>query len=149
MAPLKQKGDRAELEVARDLIRRGFRIAFPYGEDWDFDLIVARPGRETLERVQVKYAAAKDGVIEVRPCSHSLTNGRVRRTKMYTATTIDWLAVYDAVTNCCYYVGAAELGAGMRQLTLRLDPPKNCQHAGIRYASDYVDPEPVVRGRLR
>ena len=49
MAPLKQKGDRAEIEVARDLIRRSFRIAIPYGEDWDFDLIFARPGSEKLE----------------------------------------------------------------------------------------------------
>ena len=53
MAPLKQKGDRAELEVARDLIRRGYRIAFPYGEDWDFDLIFQRPNSSRLERVQV------------------------------------------------------------------------------------------------
>lgn len=35
MAPLKLKEDHAEIEVARDLIRRGFRIAIPYGEDWD------------------------------------------------------------------------------------------------------------------
>jgi hypothetical protein len=44
MAPLKLKGDRAEIEVARDLIRRGFRIAIPYGENWDFDLIFQRRG---------------------------------------------------------------------------------------------------------
>jgi hypothetical protein len=37
MAALKLKGDQAEIEVARDLIRRGFRIAIPYGEDWNFD----------------------------------------------------------------------------------------------------------------
>ena len=43
MAPLKLKGDRAEIEVARDLIRRDYRIAIPYGEDWNFDLIFARP----------------------------------------------------------------------------------------------------------
>jgi hypothetical protein len=37
--------------VAADLMRRGYKIAFPYGEDWDFDLIVCRDGT-TLERVQ-------------------------------------------------------------------------------------------------
>ena len=63
MAPLKLKGDRAEIEVARDLVRRGFRIAIPYGEDWDFDLIFARPGHDELERVQVKHVTAKNGVI--------------------------------------------------------------------------------------
>ncbi len=40
MAPLKQKGDLAEMMVAADLLRRGHRIAFPHGEDWDYDLIV-------------------------------------------------------------------------------------------------------------
>ena len=67
MAPLKLKGDRAEIEVARDLIRRGFRIAIPYGEDWNFDLIFARPGSERLERVQVKHTMARDGVIRCDP----------------------------------------------------------------------------------
>ena len=42
MAPLKQKGDTAELAVALDLRRRGYRICFPYGEDSDYDLIVEK-----------------------------------------------------------------------------------------------------------
>jgi PD-(D/E)XK nuclease superfamily protein len=47
----KAKGDLAELKVAADLRARGYKIAIPYGEDWDFDLIVCR--REgALERVQ-------------------------------------------------------------------------------------------------
>ncbi len=53
MAPLKQKGDLAEMLVAADLVRRGYKVALPFGEDWDYDLIVERDGR--LERVQVKY----------------------------------------------------------------------------------------------
>jgi Holliday junction resolvase-like predicted endonuclease len=53
MAPLKQKGDLAEMLVAADLVRRGYKVALPFGEDWDYDLIVDRDGR--LERVQVKY----------------------------------------------------------------------------------------------
>lgn len=42
MAPLKQKGDLAELAVALDLRRRGYRIAFPYGEDSDYDVTTVR-----------------------------------------------------------------------------------------------------------
>ena len=38
----KAKGDLAELKVAADLRARGYRIAIPYGEDWDFDLILCR-----------------------------------------------------------------------------------------------------------
>ena len=140
MAPLKQKGDRAELEVARDLIRRGFRIAFPYGEDWDFDLIFQRPGGGALERVQVKYAESKGVVVPVRCRSHSLTNGRVRRTKHYTARTIEWLAVYDVSTDRCFYLPAEELGSGRSVLHLRLQDTRNGQTIGIRYAEDYASP---------
>ena len=143
MAPLKQKGDRAEIEVARDLIKRGFRLAIPYGEDWDFDLIFARPNSEQLERVQVKYTESRDGVICVKCFSHSLTNGKVRRTKKYTSATVDWLGVYDRTTDRCYYVSAGVLGSeGRKQLHLRLTPARNGQRSGIRFAEDYVDLAP-------
>ena len=145
VAPLKLKGDRAEIEVARDLIRRGFRIAIPYGEDWDFDLIFSRPGSDQLERVQVKHCTSDGRVLEVRACSHSLTNGKVRRTKRYTAATIDWLAAYDPVTDCCYYLPAHELGTGMSYVSLRLTPTRNSQVVGIRHARDYLDPKPPAQ----
>lgn len=87
------------MKIAADLLRRGHRIAFPFGEDWDYDLILCRG--ECLERVQVKHARSDGHVIEVKCCSHSLTNGRVRRTKHYTSETIDLLAVYDPETDRC------------------------------------------------
>ena len=136
MAPLKQKGDLAELMVAADLRRRGHKIAIPYGEDWDYDLIVCRDG--ALERVQVKHAVSRDGVLPVRCRSHSLTNGRVRATKRYTAATVDWIAVHDAATHRCFYVPAAELGDGRAVLHLRLAPARNTQQRGTRPAEDYL-----------
>jgi PD-(D/E)XK endonuclease len=85
MASLKMKGDLAELKVATDLLERGYKIAIPYGEDWDFDLIIERHG--ALERVQVKHAKSNGEFIPVRCRSQSLTNGKVRKTKRYTAET--------------------------------------------------------------
>ena len=41
----KAKGDCAELAVAHDLLHRSHKVALPYGEDWDYDLIVAREAR--------------------------------------------------------------------------------------------------------
>jgi hypothetical protein len=143
MAPLKLKGDRAELEVARDLIRRGFRIAIPYGEDWDFDLIFQRPASNQLERVQVKHAASRGDVIPVRTRSESLTNGRVRQVKRYTSSMIDWMAVYNPDTDRCYYVSATELKDGRDELSLRLRPTRNGQRVGIRHAADYRNPYPA------
>ena len=70
MATTKTKGDLAELMVATDLVRKGYKIAIPYGEDWDFDLIVCRD--ERLERVQVKYTQS-DG-----RCDHGAGARRIR-----------------------------------------------------------------------
>ena len=113
MASLKTKGDLAELKVAADLIERGYRVAIPFGEDNDFDLILCRGNK--LERVQVKYTRSNGEVIAVKCYSDSLTNGRVRQTKRYTAATIDWLAVYDATTSRCFYIPASDLGSGRKR----------------------------------
>lgn len=122
--------------VAADLVRRGYQIAIPYGEDWDYDLIVCREG--ALERVQVKYTRSDGIVIAVKCQSHSLTNGKVRATKRYTAEMIDWIAVYDITTDRCYYVPASELGDGRAYLHLRIAPTRNNQQVGIRAAADYL-----------
>jgi hypothetical protein len=136
MAPLKQKGDLAELMVAADLRRRGFKIALPYGEDWDYDLIIERHGN--LERIQVKYCASRGTVVFVKCYSHSLTNGRVRATKRYTADTVDWIAVWDATTATVYYVPSSQFD-GHSQLTLRLAPTRNNQSKRIRRAADFLE----------
>lgn len=130
-------GDLAEIMVAADLLRRGHKIAIPYGEDWDYDLILRRDGGR-LERIQCKYTRSDGAIVIVRCRSHSLTSGRIRATKHYTQREIDWIAVYDATTDRCYYVPAAELGDGRCELSLRLAPSKNNQRVGIRPAVDYL-----------
>jgi len=133
----KAKGDLAELKVATDLRARGYKIAFPYGEDWDFDLILCRDNG-ALERVQVKYAQSDGRVVTIRTRSHSLTNGKVRATKYYTAALVDWIAAWDPLHDRCYYVPASELGEGMNSLQLRLVPALNNQIRGVRLATDYT-----------
>ena len=139
MASLKTKGDLAELKIAADLIERGYRVAIPFGEDNDFDLILIREDR--LERVQVKYARSDGNVVPVRCRSASLTNGKVKQIKRYTSATIDWLAVYDVTTKRCFYIPATELGTGMDLIHLRLTDARNGQRRGIRFADDYLAPE--------
>jgi hypothetical protein len=136
VAPLKQLGDTAELAVALDLRRRGYRVAFPFGEDCDYDLIVDRDG--SLERVQVKHTRSDGEVVIVRCRSQSLTNGKVRATKRYTPDTIEWLAVYDATSGRCLYVPASELAGGRSELRLRVTPARNGQRRRIRDAADYA-----------
>lgn len=135
---LKGRGDLAELMVAADLRRRGFGVAIPFGEDHDFDLILIRD--DQLERVQVKYTASDGVVVKVKCFSHSLTSGKIRKTKRYTPAIIDLLAVYDETSARCYYIPAAELGNGRSSLHLRLQPALNGQRLGTRTAADYLSP---------
>jgi PD-(D/E)XK endonuclease len=133
----KAKGDLAELMVATDLRKRGYKIAFPYGEDWDFDLILCR-ANGALERVQVKHAQSDGRVVTIRTRSCSLTNGKVKTVKLYTSATIDWLAAWEPNLDRCYYIPATELGGGMNTLSLRLVPTLNGQARRIRLAADYT-----------
>jgi hypothetical protein len=139
MAPLKTKGDLAGLKVAADLAARGCCISIPFGEDCDYDLIADYEGR--LHRVQVKHTTSDGRIVVVRCRSHSLTKGKVRFVKRYTAAMVDWIAAYDCTTERCYYLPSRELGDGRNTLTLRLQPAQNCQRIGIRNVSDYTDPD--------
>jgi PD-(D/E)XK endonuclease len=139
MASLKRKGDLAELKVATDLIDRGCQISIPFGEDCDYDLIADKGGE--LHRIQVKYTESDGSIVVVRCRSHSLTNGKVRQVKQYTAKTIDWIAVYDRTSDRCYYCPASELGNGRSHMSLRLTPALNGQRIGIRPAEDYLEPD--------
>jgi hypothetical protein len=136
MAPLKQKGDLAELMVAADLRRRGYRICIPFGEDCDYDLVIERHGK--LERVQVKHVVSNGCIVSVSCVSHSLTKGRVKATKRYTAETVDWIAVWDARTGISYYMPSTVFD-GHQQLILRLTPARNNQRLRIRDARDFLE----------
>ncbi len=89
--------------------------------------------------MQVKHARSHGRVILVRCRSFSLTNGGVREVRKYTAATVDWIAVWDATTNRCFYVAATELGDGRAVLHLRLAPAGNNQRRGVRLAEDYAE----------
>jgi PD-(D/E)XK endonuclease len=139
MATLKQKGDLAELKVAADLVGRGCQIAIPFGEDSDYDLIADFGGR--LHRVQVKFTVSDGRIVRVNCRSHSITKGKLRTTKRYTASMVDWIAVYDLTSDRCYYCPSRLLGAGRSELRLRLTPARNGQRLGIREAEAYTDPD--------
>jgi hypothetical protein len=128
----KQLGDIAEAAIMADVLRRGYRVLLPYGEDWPFDLMVLRNG--IYERVQCKYGRS-DGRVLVAKCD-STNNWSVIR---YTKATIDVLAVWDSTTGRCFYIPAEELGDGRRSINLRTAPTLNNQVLGIRWAETYAE----------
>jgi hypothetical protein len=132
VAPTKQLGDIAEAAVMADVLRRGYRVLLPYGEDWPFDLVVVKNGE--FHRVQVKHGRSSNGVL-IAKCTS--TNNWV--TLKYTKDVIDVLAIWDSTTGRCFYIPAEELGAGRAMMNLRLDPARNNQVRGIRWAERYTE----------
>lgn len=125
------KGDYAELMVGADLGRQGHGVAVPFGHAWPFDLLILRADTGAIEKVQVKYSTAKDGAFDVRCTSNSAwVNYR------YTAEDVDWIAVFESTTESCFYL-PSDVWDGMARLKLRLEPTRNHQAKGVRWASQF------------
>ncbi len=127
-------GDVGELAVLSDLAKRGFRVAIPFGDNWDYDLLLVRDGR--FERIQVKYTESDGKVIIPNLVVSSTTRGRCVSIKTYTEKIADWIAVYDRTTDKCYYIPVNELDGGT-SFRLRLAPSANSQVKNVRWAKDY------------
>ena len=124
----KTKGSIAESAVATQLMKEGWHVLVPYGENTRYDLVAERDGR--FLRIQVKYVTPNNGALYVN-CQSS-NNWSVLP---YTAKEIDLIAVYDAVSGQVYYVPICSIRKSA--MLLRLDPTKNNQKAKVRFAKDF------------
>jgi hypothetical protein len=112
-----------------------------------------------LLRVQCKLARRLPGVLSIRlqTCRYT-PNGYVRTS--YTPAEVDAIAAYSRELHRGFLIPISEV-SGRRSVHLRLDPTKNNQADGIKWARDYelasgidrlrsgAEPRPRgVRGRL-
>jgi hypothetical protein len=133
----KAVGDRSELEVMGALIRNGYRIALPFGENNRWDLI-ADDG-ERLFRIQVKTGRLRNGAIRM-PCSSTHSHRRKpgqQSLRSYRGQ-VDFLAVYCPETKEVYLVPESELVHTRGHL--RVDPTVNRQDKRIRWARRFKLP---------
>lgn len=131
MGKTNAKGEFGEAMILADLRRQGHGIAIPFGHDVPFDLIVVRKESGALEKVQCKYTTSNGRVIVASVRSSSAwVNYR------YTEADVDWIAVFDATTDRCFYVPSA-VWNGQLAVSLRLLPTVNRQVKGIRFARDF------------
>lgn len=126
--------------IAADLAKKGYRIAFPFGDSWDYDLLafIDQPGIQAINRIQVKYTESTAGLIILKPRTHSVHAGVVSVTKKYTANLIDVLAAYDNTTEQCFYIPATEFGEGMSEFRLRYSNEQ--KNPRIRLVDNYRTP---------
>jgi hypothetical protein len=126
------KGEVGEAMILADLQRQGHGVAIPFGHDLPFDLIVVRQEDGALEKVQCKYTTSDGRVILAK-----VTSSSAWVSHRYTKDEVDWIAIYDATTNQCFYLPSYEWD-GQIMVNLRLMPTANGQLKGVRFARDFV-----------
>jgi hypothetical protein len=129
MALTKQKGLQAELYVAHLLVRQGFTVLVPYGEDTRYDLVSEKNG--IFKRIQVKYVAQKGGALEVQ--LRSANNHQVIH---YTPIDVDVIAAFNPEDRKVYFIPLAET-LNKSCLKLRLADCKNNQQRRVVWAADF------------
>jgi PD-(D/E)XK endonuclease len=130
----KDIGDRSTLAIMLVLDRLGYDVLTPFGENTRYDLVLDDGVR--LMRVQCKTGRLRNGAVLFALCScyghhrHPETARRDYRGQ------VDYFAVYCPETGGVYLVPIADLTARVLG-TLRVEPSRNNQAKGVRYAADY------------
>lgn len=123
----------SEAKVMAGLLAAGFTVLLPFNRSGRYDLVIEREDF-TFRRVQVKTGRLETGGIVFPVCSSYAH--RERGTKPYAMNECDFFGVYCPETAGVYLVPLLITGA--RECKLRVDPPRNGQHTGIHFASQYV-----------
>jgi PD-(D/E)XK endonuclease len=129
-------GDRSEAAVLAALVRHGYLVSIPFGENQRYDLI-ADDGKRLL-RIQVKTGRLRDGSVFFRSCSTHQHRRRGPTASRAYFGEIDFLAVSCPGNGKVYLLPESELKRTGGHL--RLAPTANRQGRNIRWASRYELP---------
>jgi PD-(D/E)XK endonuclease len=127
-------GDLTQLAVMAALADAGYGLDVPYGENTRCDLILERSGE--LTRVQCKTGRLREGTVRFAVCSVYAHHANPKIKFRQYHGEIHFFGVYCVETGAVYLVPINALKAD-HTAALRLDPPRNNQVVGIRWARDY------------
>jgi hypothetical protein len=134
-----QKGAVAEAAITTAAVELGFTVLRPLCEGRRYDLVIDL--EPELLRVQCKLGRYLSGVVVVNLSTSRFTPGGYVRTS-YTAIEVDAIGVYSPALHRSFLIPIAEVSGG-RSVHLRVDPARNNQAEGIKWARDY-EFEPVI-----
>jgi len=127
----KAVGELSEAAVVYHLVRAGYVLARPLGDNARWDLIIEHG--ERLLRVQVKTGRLnRSGAVFFPTCSSQAHRGRGR---LSYHGQCELFAVYCPDLDETYLVPVD--GTGGRGCSLRVRPTANNQTRGVRWAADY------------
>jgi hypothetical protein len=132
MLTTNQKGTIAEAKFAARALELGLGVARPL-DDERYDLILDL--RPRLLRVQCKWSRRIGDVVAARLYT-SRRGPEGLRNRRYNAGEFDSFGLYCPDNDQCYLLPADEFVV-FRQVHLRLEPSRNNQALGIRWARDY------------
>ena len=127
----KQKGDISEAKVIAAFLSAGKQILIPFGDRSRYDLVVDSDG--VFERIQVKTAVYKNGIVKFSSKSVSTKNGKTVSTPYHGQ--IEKFVAYCPELDTLYVVPVAECGKD--KVVLRVTVSKNKQKRKIKFAKDY------------
>lgn len=126
------RGNTTEGVILAALMRAGHVVLVPFGLQADYDIVFEEEGQ--FHKVQCKTGRLKSGSI-----IFNLSTVKAKKEGGYEnrpyGDRVDYFGVYCPETGKCYLVPASEVGN--REGSLRVDPPRNGQVKGIRWAKDY------------
>lgn len=96
-----RKGDESEAVVVSELMKLGYSVSIPFGDNDRYDLIVDDGNK--LQKVQVKTANYKEDKIQFNCYSDTYKNGN-RELNHYSEEEIDAYVVYCSETEDCFWV---------------------------------------------
>lgn len=127
-------GLRHELAVCSELVKRGYHVLTPLGQNERYDLVLDVDG--TFIRGQSKTGRIRNGAVKFATRSVR-TNSTGTFVRDYDGEA-DFFFVYCAELGSIYAVPV--LLAPRREMSLRIDPCKNKQIVGVHFAADYELP---------
>lgn len=124
----KAKGERSEIIIIASLVKKGFSVSLPFGNNQRYDLIL--DDGENLFKIQCKTGILKRGCVIFKTCS---TNGFTHKQKTYKGQ-IDFFMVYCPQNNKIYKIPIDI--CSIRTFTLRIDKPQK-RIKNIHWAHNY------------
>ena len=128
-----EKGDLAVAMLTARFLQRRWTVLRPVSELSRYDLVIDRG--EGFERVQCKTGRLREGAVRFNVCSSLAHHGKNKPARPYLGQ-VELFGVYCPENDSCYLVPVEQVGTS--EGSLRVDPSKNNQVAGVRWASDHA-----------
>ena len=129
----KQKGDVSEAVILAELVKLGFTVLQPFGDNQSYDLVVEKDGQ--FFRIQCKTGILKNGVVNFRTVS-TLPRFKGGYDQRSYKGLVEFFVVYCPQNGGIYVLPPNEMPEGTAYL--RVKPTKNSQSKGVRMAEDYI-----------